>query len=268
MLIEFLTKELKNQYGRFAGEPNETQLARYFHLDNTDFTFINKCRGDHNRLGFALQLTTVRFLGTFLPDPTEVPLCVLRFIARQLGITNIGCLEKYLDRKATRYSHSTEIKQCYGYHDFNSPPWKFRLSRLLYSRAWISNESRSLMFDFATAWLIQHKVLLPGATTLSRLISEIRERAANRLWQRLSSLPNDEQKAKLQTILQVPDGMRVSQFDFYRKGPVRISGPAFNEAIERYKELQAFGLQGTRLFPYPSCPVKELGATCGRDFHA
>ena len=181
MPIEFLTEEQKSQYGRFSGEPNETQLARYFHLDNTDLALINKRRGDYNLLGVALQLTTVRFLGTFLPDPTKVPPGVIHFIARQLGITNIGCLGKYLDRKATRYTHSTEIQQCYGYHDFNSPPWRFRLSRLLYSRAWISNERPSLMFDFATAWLIQHKVLLPGATTLSRLISEIRERATNRL---------------------------------------------------------------------------------------
>jgi hypothetical protein len=61
------------------------------------------------------------------------------------------------------------------------------------------------MFDFATAWLIQYKVLLPGATTLTRLISKIRDRVANRLWLRLSSLPTDEQKAKLETLLQVPD---------------------------------------------------------------
>ena len=193
MPIEFLTEEQKSQYGRFSFDPNETQLARYFHLDNTALTFINKQKGDYNRLGFALQLTTVRFLGTFLADPRDLPFVVVNFIARQLGV-GIDDLAQYMGRKATRYTHSAEIQAHYGYHEFNSPPWRFRLTRLLYTRAWISNERPSLMFDFATAWLVQHKVLLPGATTLSRLISETRERAISRLWKRLVSIPLKEQK--------------------------------------------------------------------------
>lgn len=263
MPVEFLTEEQKQGYGRFAGEPTEAQLARYFHLDNTDLALIDKRRGDHNRLGFALQLTTVRFLGTFLPDPTQVPLGVLHFMARQLRITDIGIIEKYPDRKATRYTHSTEIQRYYGYYDFHAPPWRFRLSRLLYSRAWISNERPSLLFDLATSWLIQHKVLRPGATTLSRLIAEIRERAENRLWCRLSSLPTDEQKANLEALLQIPDAQRTSRFDHYRKGPTTISGPAFNEAVERYRELQAFGLQELDFSHIPPVRLKSLARHAG-----
>jgi hypothetical protein len=125
MPVEFLTEAQKQSYGRFAGEPTEAQLARYFHLDNTDLALIHQHRGDHNRLGFALQLTTVRFLGTFLPDPTQVPSGVLHFLARQLGITEMGIIEKYLDRKATRYSHSTEIQQSYAYDPFARKPTCF-----------------------------------------------------------------------------------------------------------------------------------------------
>ena len=106
-------------------------------------------------------------------------------------------------RDTTKREHTALIREQYGYREFSDPPWAFRLSRLLYTRAWISNERPSLMFDFATAWLNQNKVLLPGATTLSRLISEIRERAVNRLWRRLAALPTTEQKAKLETLLKV-----------------------------------------------------------------
>jgi len=261
--VDFLTSEHKAGYGQFSGEPNEVQLARYFHLDEADLAFISNRRGEQNRLGCALQLTSVRFLGTFLSDLLLVPANVQAFVARQLSINDVSALANYSQREPTKREHAAIIREKYGYHEFNNRPWPFRLSRLIYSRAWISNERPSLMFDFAISWLIQHKVLLPGATTLSRLISEIRERAANRLWFRLSSLPSDKQKTELETLLHVPDGERTSNFDRYRRGPVTISGPAFNEAVERYKDLLAFGMQELDFSHIPPVRLKILARHAG-----
>lgn len=89
MPVDFLTEQQKDGYGRFSGEPNEAQLARYFHLDESDLAFIADRRGKQNRLGFALQITVARFLGTFLSDPTLIPINVQTFVGDQLSISNV-----------------------------------------------------------------------------------------------------------------------------------------------------------------------------------
>ena len=57
MPVEFLTDE--------QARP---KLERFF-LDDEVRTLIAKRRGDQNRLGFALQMCTVRYIGLFLGTP-------------------------------------------------------------------------------------------------------------------------------------------------------------------------------------------------------
>lgn len=118
MPVDFLTTEQTESYGRFTGEPDELQLARYFHLDEADKEFIGKSRGDHNRLGIALQIGCVRFLGTFLTDMNHIPSGVRHFTARQLGIRDITVLAEYGQRENTRREHAALIRQHYQYREF------------------------------------------------------------------------------------------------------------------------------------------------------
>jgi Domain of unknown function (DUF4158) len=64
-----LTDEQAAVYGHFTGPLTHAQLERCIFLDDSDKTLIRRRRGDHSRLGFGLQLVTVRYLGTFLTDP-------------------------------------------------------------------------------------------------------------------------------------------------------------------------------------------------------
>src|SRR3546814_9749044 len=53
---------------------------------DADRAFIGAHRGDHNRLGVAVQLGSLRLLGTFLEDPAQIPASVTRFAGDQLAI--------------------------------------------------------------------------------------------------------------------------------------------------------------------------------------
>jgi hypothetical protein len=57
-------------------------LELFFFLDDVDRELVAKRHDDHNRLGFALQLVTVRQVVPFLADPVAVPTVVLDCLGR------------------------------------------------------------------------------------------------------------------------------------------------------------------------------------------
>src|SRR5699024_6502701 len=140
--------------------------------DDADHVLVRRHRGQHNRLGFSLQLGTVRFLGTFLPDPLEVPTEVVDFLASQLDIADPSCVKSYAQRQATQWEHAAEIRSEFGYRDFADAADE--VAEFLSARAWTRVESAKALFEAVVAWLRANRVLLPGASVLARLVSEHR----------------------------------------------------------------------------------------------
>jgi TnpA family transposase len=239
--VSFLTSEQERRYGRYAGEPSSDQLARHFHLDDADRELATAKRWDHMRLGFAVQLGTVRFLGTFLDDPVDVPAGVAGDMARQLGIADPACLAQYREG-GVRWQHAREIRAGFGYREFTDPLARFRLTRWLYALCWTGTDRPSVMFDRATVWLVTEKVLLPGASALERLIARIRTRAARRLWRALARDVTREQRARLDALLVAGDGGRPSPLDRLRDGPYLRSGAELSRAVGRLDEVRMLTL--------------------------
>lgn len=244
MAIEFLSDEQVAAYGRFAGPPERAELERFFFLDDADRALIVKRRGDHNRLGFGLQLGTVRFLGTFLADPLGVPGEVVDYLAGQLGVIDASAVSRYAGRQSTQWEHAAEIRQAYGYRDFTDEGAQQDLRAFIGARAWTRTEGPRSLFDQAVAWLREQKVLLPGASILARLVAEIRAAAADRVHEVMASAASDADPGlpgRLDKLLVVPEGTRVSELERLRRSPVRASAPQMVKALDRAAEVLAVG---------------------------
>lgn len=256
MPVSFLTPQQRENYGRYAASPTPDQLSRFFHLNDDDLARIRSCRGEHNRLGFALQLTTVRYLGTFLDDPVSVPSPVVRTLARQLGISDLDGLPAYRAGKQ-RWEHVARIRVHFGYSEITEPRVGFRLTRWLFVLCWTGTERPSVLFDRATAWLLAHKILLPGCSTLERFVVRLRRRVETRLWRLLGRGITSQQRTHLEQLLTVPEGRRGSWLDTLRSGPTRVSGPALRAAVERLKSIRALGIT---LPSAPRIPESRIGS--------
>jgi TnpA family transposase len=261
MSIRFLTEEYQENYGRYVGEPTSLQLARYFHLDDRALQLVQKRRGNHNRLGFAVQLGTVRFLGTFLSNPIDVPSGVISYLANQLEIADIDCLTSYSKRVRTHWEHIEEIKHDYGYRDFRSQPEHWRLIRWLYGRAWVSAESPSVLFDVTTSQLVENKILLPGVTVLARLISNVRDRVQQRLYDKLSELPTEQQIEQLEALIAPHENSRKTILEHWRNSPTRISSIALVNALERLQKIRSLELRKLDISKIPLIRLKSLSKT-------
>jgi hypothetical protein len=239
MPVEFLSDEQAAAYGRFVGVPARSELERFFFLDDGDRQLVGQRRGVRNRMGFALQLTTVRFLGTFLPDPLEVPWPVVEYLAGQLGVPDASVVKAYSKRAATQWEHTAEIRLTFGYVDFTA--MERGLRDFLTARAWTRPERPTALFDQAVTWLRTARVLLPGVSVLARLVAEVRAEAADRLYQILAGTVQVQLRSRLDGLLVVPTGARVSELDRLRRAPTRASGPEMVRALDRAAEVIGLG---------------------------
>lgn len=211
MPVEFLTDEEAAAYGTYQGVPSRAEMEKLFFLDAADKALIAKRRGDHNRLGFSLQLTTVRYLGLFLPDPLTVPGEVVAYLAEQLEISDPGCVRQYTERRTTKFEHADEIRAKFGLVDFEEREKELR--EWVDARSWTTGDGPKAIFQGAGRWLREHDVLLPRVTTLARLVAHVRGEANQRLWDTLWGLLTVEQRALLETLIRVAEGERVTQIE-------------------------------------------------------
>ena len=82
----FFTKQDRERLSNFPQDIPQQDVIVHFTLSRKDKRYLRKVRGDHNRLGFALQMCTLMYMGFCPDDIVSVPLPVAEYLAKQIKI--------------------------------------------------------------------------------------------------------------------------------------------------------------------------------------
>jgi len=146
-------------------EITRDELIRFFTLTAADRAFVDPGRGrsPRERLGLAVQLCTLAWLGFVPDDVTAAPPAAVGRLADQLHL-GAGVVAGYGEREQTRTDHLRLVLQYSGWRLPRSLENK-ELEEFLLARA-MEHDSPSLLFGLACEHLRTSQLVRPGVVRL------------------------------------------------------------------------------------------------------
>jgi TnpA family transposase len=201
MPVDFLTDAERERWECFPDAIPQDDLYVFFLLSAEDTREVRRQRDPQNRLGYALQLCILRYLG-FVPDDLQAtPHEVVTFVSEQLEI-DPHVLPFYASRRRTQTDHQLHV-QAYLKFRRATPLDFYALHTWLVERA-LEHDKPTLLLQLACEKLYREKIVRPGVTRLERLVATARDQAHDETFHRLTPLLTEERKAFLAGLL-TPD---------------------------------------------------------------
>lgn len=238
MPVRFLSEADRARLSMYPAEITEDDLGAHFTLSPDDQAVVRRRRREHNRLGFALQLCTLRFLGFLPEDLMRAPRAVVSYLADQLGADASELLE-YGERGQTRTDHAAEVQEVLGFRTAGLDDLA-RLGEWLLDRA-MEHDRPTLLFQLAAEHVRAAKVVRPGVTVLERMVASARDRAERETFRRLGDLLTDERRRQLEALLEVDADIKQSRFAWLRKGATEAKPTAVLQELRKLDFVRGLG---------------------------
>jgi TnpA family transposase len=235
--LNLLTETQRAQLETFP-QLDSREIARHYTLSDEDVKLIHKRRGDHNRLGFTVQLAHLRFPGWTYSADRAVPTAMLLYLARQLQINPAALADYAKERDTTRHEHLAEITRTYGYRRFSETADELRGWLLDVA---LSTDNGLLLAQTFIERMRACKVIIPSLYTVERLAWEVRLQARTQVQGYLTSWLSETQKTKLDGLLLPERAGGLSSLTWLRLAPQNPTPRGFLrllEKLEHIRELQ------------------------------
>jgi len=228
--IGFLSDAERERLDSFPPQITPGDIATYFTLSRADRAQLPRTTSAANRLGFALQLGALRYLG-FSPDDLDtVPEAVVAFVAKQLDVAP-NELERYGRRGQTRTEHLGKIRD---YLAFRKPTARdlSQLESWLVDRA-LEHDRPTLLLRLAGERLLSLRIERPGIIHLERVIASARQRAQQETYRRLGPILTRDCKVRLDGLLTIDAAMGRSNLAWLQQSAATYSPPIILATLEK-----------------------------------
>ena len=178
----------------------EWDLGRFFTLTTDELIPLKQLRGEENRLGFALQLCSLRYLGFIPEDLFTPPTPIVQLLAYQLNVST-EAIQSYGQRKQTQTHHLVQIMSYLGYRRATTVDLA-QLENWLVERA-LEHDQPTFLLHTAAEHLRWEKVMRPGLTVLERIVATVRQKARQITFEKPSHLFTVEGKLFMDHLLEV-----------------------------------------------------------------
>jgi hypothetical protein len=216
----FADEELERLRG--FPEVGRDELFRFFTLTPADVAFVDpgRGRGPADRLGLAVTLCTLPWLG-FVPDKVSAaPPVVVARLADQLGV-DPDALRSYGRRAKTRTEHLRLVAKYLGWRLPTTLELK-ELDEFLLARA-MEHDSPTLLFRLGCEYLISARVIRPGPVTVVERVAHARAEAQRETFDRLAHEFSETRCAALDGLLVTDPEVRMTRLRWLSTGPVEAS---------------------------------------------
>jgi len=234
-----LTEEQRLEFTEIHENISEWAIAKYYTFTDQDIDIINRHRREYNRLGFAVQLCCLRNPGWSLGNVTDFPSSVLTYIAEQIKV-DPKAIEKYAQRENTKLEHLQELREAYGFRNYSETDYS-SLSKYLMPYA-MESDNISRLMRLAIDELKMRLVILPGITTIEKIVTEVRQIADDTVLKLINESLSQEQKNKLDELIESPVENHKTTLGYLKEYPGQSSPRAFLDVVDRLEVIRQLEL--------------------------
>ncbi len=214
-------------------------LIRYYTLSEADLSAIRQRRGNHNRLGFAVQLCYLRYPGFVLPPEIDPPKSLLTAVGRQLKIAP-DVWPQYAQRPETRREHILDLQAWLGMSPFSI--WHYRQAVHELAKLAQQTDRGIILAEAMVERLRQQSVILPTIDVIERVCSEALTLGTRHAYEALTEPLSDQHRQEIDRLLVNRESTKGSGLTWLRQPPGPPKPKHMLAHLERLRAIQDLGL--------------------------